>query len=370
MLRQKGLGSLQRVGTSLDHLLPAADEVVRCAEHARRIEVDPGGTAIRADRIVLVAAPLPWPKPALDHPAVQPVAEALRGTPVPTRVLAFVPDGPATGGAGRAAAAPDGATLVVYEREGASAVERRYRPSNPAEAAALVRALADGDNPDGDHPDEGPAALLRPIAEHRPARPALLVCTQGSHDVCCGSEGTRLAGELQARIDATAAASGGPGQAVQLYRVSHTGGHRFAPTAMTLPDGRMWAGLTVARVDAIHTRAESALAELAPTCRGWWGADGGPAQVAERAVLATRGWSLDGVDRRVDVVGRPDGRTLATVSVAVSAGAIDGPNDVGERWEVELAEGRSVPTIACRQPGGLPAKSAQEYDVVSVRRLA
>lgn len=320
---------------------------MRCAEHARRIEVDPGGTALRADRIVLVAAPLPWPKPALDHPAVQPVAEALARTAVPTRVLAFVPE-PVAGGAG-GAVAPDGATIVVYEREGASAVERRYRTDGPAASAALARALADGADP---------SALPRPVAEHRPARPAVLICTQGSHDVCCGSEGTRLAGELQALSDATAAAAGGADHVPQLYRVSHTGGHRFAPTAMTLPDGRMWAGLTVARVEAILERSGT-VSELAPTCRGWWGADGGPAQVAERAVLAARGWSLDDRDRRVDVEERPDGSILATVSVA----------DESERWEVELAEGRTVPTIACRQPGGLPAKPAREYDVLSVRPL-
>ena len=324
--------------------------MVRCAEHARRIEVDPGGTALRADRIVLVAAPLPWPKPALDHPAVQPVAEALARAGMPTRVLAFVPE-PAAAGAGGGTAAADGATVVVYQREGASAVERRYRTDGPAASAALARALADG----GD-----PSALPRPMAEHRPARPAVLICTQGSHDVCCGSEGTRLAGELQALSDATAAAAGGADHVPQLYRVSHTGGHRFAPTAMTLPDGRMWAGLTVARVEAILDRSGS-VAELAPTCRGWWGADGGPAQVAERAVLAARGWSLDDEDRRVDVgEQRPDGSMLAAVSIGT--GSV-------ERWEVELIAGRSVPTIACRQPGGLPAKPAQEYDVVALRRL-
>lgn len=355
------------MGTSLDHLLPAADEVLRCAEHARRIDVDPGGTALRADRIVLVAAPLPWPKPALDHPAVRPVADVLAGTGVPTRVLAFVPDSPAgaaAGGAGGPAGASDGANLVIYEREGASAVERRYRTDGPEEAAALVRSLAEGDE----------AGLPRPVAEHRPARPAVLVCTQGSHDVCCGSEGTRLAGEFQALTDATAAAAGGAGQVPQLYRVSHTGGHRFAPTAMTLPDGRMWAGLTVARVESILARTGT-LAELAPTCRGWWGVEGGPAQVAERAVLAERGWSLDERDRRVDVAERPDGSILATVSILEPASILE-PGSVvaaagsaeAERWEVELVQGRTVPTIACRQPGGLPAKPAREYDVIGVRR--
>jgi len=66
----------------------------------------------------------------------------------------------------------------------------------------------------------------------QPAEPALLVCTNGRRDVCCAVRGRPLAAHA-ARV--------APGRA---WEVSHTGGHRFAPTAVLLP----W-GQTLARLD-------------------------------------------------------------------------------------------------------------------------
>lgn len=350
--------------TSLDHLLPAPEQTMRCAEHAREIGIDPGGTAIRADRVVLVEAPLPWPKPALDHPVVRPLATILAGGPRPVRVLATVPavqsqlTDPSDGnGVGPS----DGTTITVYERNGGSAVERTYRTPSAEASVELAQALAD---------DDLERAAAYQVGHYDRARPAVLICTQGSHDVCCGSDGTRLATE----VDAFAAIYGGH-LLSRVFRVSHTGGHRFAPTAMTLPDGRMWAYLSLADLTAILERSADPGA-AAEACRGWWGAAEGPAQVAERAVLAERGWSLDEADRQVDVAapaeapgsgagsgaGRTEGRMAVTVTVSATA------DTEAESWAVEVAPGRTVPTIACRAPGGLPAKPAQEYQVLSVSR--
>jgi hypothetical protein len=66
----------------------------------------------------------------------------------------------------------------------------------------------------------------------RDAEPILLVCTNGRRDVCCAVRGRPLA---------AAAARVAPGR---VWEVSHTGGHRFAPTAVLLP----W-GQTYARID-------------------------------------------------------------------------------------------------------------------------
>lgn len=328
--------------TSLDHLLPAADERVRCADHARSIAIDPGGTALRADRIVLVEAPLPWPKPALDHPLVAPLARALAGSPVPTRLLVTVPTGEGEGGAPE-----DSLTVTVFERRGASAVERRYRAGSPEAVAELVEALGAND------PARAAAHLE---AEHDPARPTLLVCTQGSHDVCCGADGTRMA------LEAEAALTGPGGPLHRVHRVSHTGGHRFAPTAMTLPGGRMWAFLDLDLLTGIlASTAEPA--QAAARCRGWWGASEGPGQMAERAVLAELGWALDGCDRRVELAEPGDGGAV-TATVTVEA-----PSGPPQRWRVEVEPGRDVPTIACRAPGGLPAKPGREYRIAGVSRL-
>lgn len=75
------------------------------------------------------------------------------------------------------------------------------------------------------------ASLLR-FAPRVLTDPVLLVCTNGTRDVCCAVRGRPMA------LDAAADAPG------RVWEVSHTGGHRFAPTGVLLP----W-GLTVARLD-------------------------------------------------------------------------------------------------------------------------
>lgn len=64
----------------------------------------------------------------------------------------------------------------------------------------------------------------------------VLVCTHGARDACCGKFGFRLFLEV-----AASAERGGPGStAVRAWRCSHLGGHRFAPTMLDLPSGRMF----------------------------------------------------------------------------------------------------------------------------------
>ena len=52
--------------TSLDidpALLPASGEAPRCAEHADAIDLDPVGSALHVDEVLLIDMPQPWPKP-------------------------------------------------------------------------------------------------------------------------------------------------------------------------------------------------------------------------------------------------------------------------------------------------------------------
>jgi hypothetical protein len=115
----------------------------------------------------------------------------------------------------------------------------------------------------------GNKALVRaslPGAE--PWEPVLLVCTNGRRDVCCAVRGRPLAAHAS-RI--------APGR---VWEVSHTGGHRFAPTAVLLPWGQTYARIdhqsvewvlgasTTAHTPAellgsVHDRGRSALAPAA-----------------------------------------------------------------------------------------------------------
>lgn len=100
----------------------------------------------------------------------------------------------------------------------------------PTELPALITALT------------SPVANLIPFESFRQPTPTreLLVCTHGSRDTCCGTFGYPVYDWLNAH------ASEIPG--LRIWRTSHTGGHRFAPTAIDLPSGRTWGRLTEAHL--------------------------------------------------------------------------------------------------------------------------
>lgn len=302
-------------------LLPAADETMRCADHARGLAIDPAGTAIRADLLIAAEVPLPWPKPVFAHDALAGVREAMQSSAVPARVLAAVPRDPA-----------GGLDVVAYRRRPWGAERQVWRTDGGGVADVAV-ALLEGRTPTKADDVTGTA---HHVAE-------VWICTQGSHDLCCGSDGTRFAGDVDGQWDD-----------VVVRRVSHTGGHRFAPTALTLPDGRMWAYLDPDGLRDILTRGGDAAA-VAERCRGWWGADTGPAQVAERALLVHEGWTWEQAPRTTEIVSEADG--VVTVEVTAGEGGL-------RTWVAQVRAGREVPTIACRALGGQPSKPGVEWELL------
>jgi len=310
--------------------LPAADETVRCATHSRRLGLDPGGTAFWVDEIIVADVPLPWPKPVWQKPGFDHipylVSEAgKRGRRV--RVLAAVPE----------TTDPSMSEVSIHRRLPGTAGFMTDRHSVMGDSVGnFIGHLLSSDPDDSPSTEAGQAA---PGGE-------LLVCTQGSHDICCGTHGTTFAAAIR---------SAEPSLTVR--RVSHTGGHRFAPTALSLPDGRMW-GLIEAdtMLGILHHMLSPAV--VAPYCRGFTGAAPGPAQMAERAVMAlVDHWSFDSEPRTVEVDHRSESSLICLVTTAESS------------WQVVIAPGREIPVIACGAAGGLPAKPGREWLVESIVRI-
>jgi hypothetical protein len=270
------------------------------------MQVSPAGTAVRADVVVLLDVPAPWPKPIADQARLVAPMAVVAAADTPTRLFATMP-------------VDERIRLIVFRNEAGVGVRSTYLVTDDTAIPDAIRATIEGRAPRG--------ALL--VEEPAP-RPSLLVCAQGTHDVCCGSDGTRLSSEVERALSG-----------VDVYRISHTGGHRFAPTAMTMPDGRMWAWLDVDDVRRIFEAAGDHV-DLARRCRGWWGADAGAPQAAEVAVFTRHGW--DAMPRGVSGHGSAYAVHLRDRTV-----------------EVRVDEARTVPTIACRAPGGLPAKQGVEY---------
>ena len=68
---------------------------------------------------------------------------------------------------------------------------------------------------------------------HRVTNPLLLICTHGKRDRCCAKFGLPIYAALAAQM----------GDAV--WQTTHTGGHRFAPTLLSFPEGVSYGRLTL-----------------------------------------------------------------------------------------------------------------------------
>ena len=297
------------------------DSAFRCSPWTRAQGVDPIGSAGSFEAVILVEWPLPWPHDVSEIPALAD-ASAVPGV----RVMAVVPQGDA---------GSDGRLTVVHRRRTATnhlaGVDHRVARADVADLLATLTAA-----PLADH-----LALPSVVGE---APPEVLVCGHGRRDACCGRWGTLLHVEVADRWEG-----------VRVWRCSHTGGHRFAPTAITLPDGRAWAYVDAEVLDGVVGRTGD-LRALASHDRGTTALDPW-AQVTERGVFEQIGWAwLDqGLESWSSDVA-PDGRS-ATVSLAWDGGAAVG--------EVEVT--RILPVLVCGEPPEQAVKSSPELALRSLR---
>lgn len=288
-------------------------EDFRCAPWTAAHGFDPIGSATAFDRLVTVEVPGPWPSDVADLEWIAPL-----DVPSGTRVQAIVPE------SGRA----DGTVLLTrWERELGTlrGVDCLVAADDVSSALA---ALVAGDDPD---------------AELTEAPPEILVCSHGARDRCCGGPGTRLAIETRARLPET-----------RVRRTSHLGGHRFAPTALTLPDGRMWAFLDADVLAGIVQR-ELPAGEAREFYRGNVALDPW-AQTLEGAVLEECGWATVDFDE-VTAVSDVEG-DRASVGLAWTAGGI-----TDERAAiVEIVD--RYPVLQCGLAPPEAKKQSPEYRVV------
>jgi hypothetical protein len=151
------------------------------------------------------------------------------------------------------------------------------------------------------------------------------------------------------------AAGAWPG--VRVRRCSHTGGHRFAPTGFTLPDGRAWGFLDARILDAIVRRAGP------PPVRGHyrgntaldsWG------QVAERELFERFGWAW--LESRLTAARTQiaPGRRSAAVELAWRGPAGQGTATAA----IDIV--RDIPVLACGKPPELAEKTAPELALRSI----
>lgn len=288
---------------------------LRCAPWTLDQGVDPIGSAVQLDRLVTVEVPLPWPADVGDLPWISDLALE-RGT----RVQTIVPE----------VARTDGTVLITrWSADGArfTGTDWLVPAVDVLTALALVAAGEDPGAPGHDAPDE------------------VLVCGHGSRDRCCGGSGTRLAVEARAALPD-----------LRVRRTSHLGGHRFAPTALSMPDGRVWAFLDADALAGIVDRRLHPV-EARDRYRGHVGLDPW-AQVVEAVSLSEHGWAGLDVDRLEAEVAEDPDRRSATVTLRW-----DGATGPGERT-ARVGVRRRYPVLQCGQPPETAEKDAPEYELL------
>ena len=294
-----------------------------CAQWTREHQVDPVGTIGSYRAFLLVEWPLPWPKDLGQIPELQTVTRKL--SQAEGRLQGLVPDERAEGGRRAVLYRADPGPFIGY---------RRTEVVGPAhEMVSLASRLLDATTP-ADSADV-------------PGR-ELLICTHGVRDRCCGSLGTRLARSMEDEV--------GPEGTTRARRTSHTGGHRFAPTAVLLPEGTGWGYLDEGILRSIVHRS-GAVGDVLPHYRGCAGLGSPRIQALERAVLAEVGWGLFDCARH--------GSEEDDGSVRLSVARADGE----QVWAARVRTSRILPVPGCGTPIQPDVKTAEEFVVEDLRRL-
>jgi len=273
-----------------------------CSLVAKAQGEDPIGSVSPYDLELAVEVPLPWARAVATSPtypdglrALPRLADARR---LRLRLPAIAPDPDLT--------RPGRTRLFALRRRPAplGGVAKAEYVVPAGDLAPLATALVE--RPDG--------ADLAPYRQQTEAVRDLLVCTHGARDACCATFGYPLYERLRS-LQGFAAA--GP---LRVWRASHLGGHRFAPTLLDLADGRTWGHLDGAATTSL-LRREGALPDLDRHYRGWGALDTPQQMAAEREVFKREGWAWTTFavaaetraesERRAEVrlaFARPDGR--------------------------------------------------------------
>lgn len=296
---------------------------LRCAPFHASTGADPVGSAGAYDAFLVVEVPLPWER---DISAHEPFASLMATAPSVTgddgrrwRPMGVVPE---DRGDGRvrvtAFELPEGRRRAFDRREWLVEPDGVVELCRGLLAAAPGRARV----PERAEEVEVPEGVVD-----------LLICTHGRRDACCGSQGAAVHQELGGLL--------GGDPTVRLRRCSHTGGHRFAATAVSFPDGYAWAHLD-ADVALRVARRSVPPHELAAHCRGSSLFDGGPAQAADRVGLAQVGWDWVEAERTAVVVAHERDTLATTVRVRGEV-----PDGRCWAWDVRVEVERWVPTPTC-----------------------
>ncbi|MBW4615807.1 MAG: sucrase ferredoxin [Desmonostoc vinosum HA7617-LM4] len=237
-----------------------------CADDSRKTGEDLIGSATNYQTYILVECPPPWTAEAFNSKWVPKnlkiLVEEVQRAKLPIRFLLIAND---------SSHKVNYTTLLIYQKqEGLNNgyLKQEFKLENIEQVAAVVQKWLWGLTPNY----EVETSATRDI----------LVCTHGSHDKCCARYGNPF------YFHATSTIADLYLDDVRVWKSTHFGGHRFAPTIIDLPEGRYYGRLDQDDFKSILTRTGD-IQILNKVYRGW-GVLPPAMQILERELILRHGW--------------------------------------------------------------------------------
>ena len=237
-----------------------------CSDYSRQIGENVIGSATNCETYILVECPPPWTTEAFNSKWVpndlKILVEEVKRAKLPIKFLLIAND---------ESHKVAQTTLLIYQKQkGLTQGYQKYefKLANIDRVAGFVKKFLWGSIPEY----ERERSITRDI----------LVCTHGSHDKCCARYGNSFYFYAQNTIDHLDLEN------VRIWRSSHFGGHRFAPTMIDFPEGRYYGVLEQDSFKSILTRTGD-INCLNKVYRGW-GILPIPLQILEKELILHYGW--------------------------------------------------------------------------------
>jgi hypothetical protein len=247
----------------------------------------------------------------------------------------------------------------VYSREGYARALYLHKPPGPfvaydkseyavpeGEIVPLVEALAEG--------QDGLSRFERYEEDTSRVRD-ILVCTHGSHDACCGKFGYPVYETLRYGY------AGASKRQLRVWRTSHIGGHRFAPTLIDFPEGRYWGHLEPEALEKLVLR-KGPVSELGRFYRGLAGLSGKFEQIAEREIFMREGWEWTRYLKSGKTLEADETEDRAEVRIEYAT-----PSGNTGAYEATVEANGTVMTLS--NSGSDPLQEAKQYRVSRLERV-
>lgn len=238
-----------------------------CADASKCAQEDIIGTASNYQTYVLIECCLPWESEAFNSQQIpqnlKDLVEQLEHSKQKIRFLLINSD--------RTKCANQ-RKILIYDNKHQELFcgyeKHEFNADSFDKVAGILKSYLAGEIPDCETENE----LSRDI----------LVCTHGSHDMCCARYGNPFYAQVTALVSELEL------QDVRIWKSSHFGGHRMAPTAIDLTDGRYYGNLDRTSFKSILTRTGD-IEWLNKIYRGS-GILANEIQVFERELILLYGW--------------------------------------------------------------------------------